>query len=165
VMTCGGDRSRRRRRPRLRPAGPLARTAAAQALVASMPDAPFVVDHLAKPPIRAGVLQPWADLVSAWATCRMRPGSSAARHRGRLGGLEPGRSGPLCRPRPQPPGPDRLIFGSDWPVCTLAASYAQVVEVARIVTARSSDAERDAIFAGNAIRVYRLGSATPGRDG
>jgi L-fucono-1,5-lactonase len=139
---------------------------AAQALVASMPDARFVVDHLAKPPIRAGVLQPWADLVSAWADL---PNASW-----KLSGLVTEADWEAWSPDDLVPyvdhalsllGPDRLIFGSDWPVCTLAASYAQVVEVARIVTARSSDAERDAIFAGNAIRVYRLGSATPGRDG
>ena len=139
---------------------------AAYALVASMPDARFVVDHLAKPPIRTGVLHPWADLVSAWADL---PNASW-----KLSGLVTEADWEDWTPDDLVPyvdhvlstiGPDRLIFGSDWPVCTLAASYAQVVEAARLVTGRCSDTERDAIFAGNAWRVYRLGSEITGRDG
>ncbi len=139
---------------------------AARALVASMPDARFVVDHLAKPPIRTGALQPWADLVSAWADL---PNAAW-----KLSGLVTEADWEDWTPDDLVPyvdhalstlGPDRLIFGSDWPVCTLAASYAQVVEAARLVTGRCSDAERDAIFAGNAQRVYWPGSAITGRDG
>ena len=139
---------------------------AARALVASMPDARFVVDHLAKPPIRTGALQPWADLVSAWADL---PNAAW-----KLSGLVTEADWEDWTPDDLVPyvdhalstlGPDRLIFGSDWPVCTLAASYAQVVEAARLVTGRCSDAERDAIFAGNAKRVYWPGSEITGRDG
>ena len=49
------------------------------------------------------------------------------------------------------------MFGSDWPVCTLAASYDEVLQAARDLTDHLSDAEREAIFAGTASRVYRLG--------
>ena len=53
-------------------------------------------------------------------------------------------------------GPDRLMFGSDWPVSTLAATYRQVCYVYRELTAGLSAAEQDAIFELTARRVYRL---------
>ena len=53
-------------------------------------------------------------------------------------------------------GPDRLVFGSDWPVCTLAASYGQVCDLYHELTAQLSPAEQDAIFDRTARRVYRL---------
>ncbi len=54
-------------------------------------------------------------------------------------------------------GPDRLLFGSDWPVCTLTATYGEVLACARTLTAALSLVERTAIFRGTARRVYRLG--------
>jgi L-fuconolactonase len=53
-------------------------------------------------------------------------------------------------------GPDRLMFGSDWPVSTLGASYREVVGAAWALTDRLSEPERHAIFAGTAARVYRI---------
>ena len=53
-------------------------------------------------------------------------------------------------------GADRLMYGSDWPVCTLAASYEQVWELAGTLIADLSEAEREAILGGTAARVYRL---------
>jgi L-fuconolactonase len=53
-------------------------------------------------------------------------------------------------------GPGRLMFGSDWPPCTLTASYPDVLAAARAVTGGLTDAERAAVFAGTARRVYRL---------
>jgi L-fuconolactonase len=54
-------------------------------------------------------------------------------------------------------GPARLMFGSDWPVCTLTASYGEVVGVAEALTAGLSEIERAAVFGGTARRIYRLG--------
>jgi L-fuconolactonase len=51
-------------------------------------------------------------------------------------------------------GPDRVLFGSDWPVCTLAASYAEVLDLAERATAHLGAAEREAVFGGNAARLY-----------
>jgi len=48
------------------------------------------------------------------------------------------------------------MFGSDWPVCTLAASYGEVLQAARDLTGDLSAAEREAIFAGTATRLYGL---------
>lgn len=48
------------------------------------------------------------------------------------------------------------MFGSDWPVCTLAGSYGQVVEVAEELTGGLGAEERAELFGGTATRVYRL---------
>jgi len=53
-------------------------------------------------------------------------------------------------------GPDRVLFGSDWPVCELAASYGEVLSAARALTTGLSSSERDAVFGDNARRVYGL---------
>jgi L-fuconolactonase len=49
------------------------------------------------------------------------------------------------------------MFGSDWPVCTLSASYAEVVSAALALTSGLSLIERTGIFSGTARRIYRLG--------
>jgi L-fuconolactonase len=56
-------------------------------------------------------------------------------------------------------GPQRLMFGSDWPPCTLSANYAAVVAAARELTAALSAAEREAVLSGAARRVYQLTTA------
>jgi L-fuconolactonase len=53
-------------------------------------------------------------------------------------------------------GPDRVVFGGDWPVCTLAATYRQWVEALRAIVAARPSAEQKKLFHDNAIRVYRL---------
>jgi L-fuconolactonase len=53
-------------------------------------------------------------------------------------------------------GPSRLMFGSDWPVCTLAATYGQVVDATGELTDKLSAAERTEVFEGTATRVYGL---------
>ncbi len=54
-------------------------------------------------------------------------------------------------------GPGRLIFGSDWPVCTQAASYPRVCEVAQAACSGLSGPERAAVLTGNARAIYRTG--------
>ncbi len=53
-------------------------------------------------------------------------------------------------------GVDRILFGSDWPVCLVAASYQQVVQVAQDYFSSFSGAEQAAFFGGNAIKFYNL---------
>jgi len=68
-------------------------------------------------------------------------------------------------------GTDRVMFGSDWPVCLLASDYAGVVDLARSLTAGLSAAERAAVFGATAARAYQLGppasaaAGGPGRVG
>jgi L-fuconolactonase len=131
--------------------------AAAAELVASMPDARFVVDHLAKPPIRDGALEPWAALVASFGVF--------ANASWKLSGLvteadwerwTPADLAPYVEHALDVLGAPRLIFGSDWPVCLLAAPYERVLATARTVTAGLSEAERAAVFGGNARMVYGL---------
>jgi L-fuconolactonase len=53
-------------------------------------------------------------------------------------------------------GPERCIFGSDWPVCLLAASYAHVIDACGQAIGDVPTADRERIFGGNAIELYRL---------
>ena len=130
---------------------------AARELVASMPDVCFVIDHLAKPPIRDGAFQPWADLVTSF--------SGFANVAWKLSGLVTEADWARWTPADLAPfvdhalavfGPERLIFGSDWPVCLLAAPYPRVVAAARELTSGLSASERAAVFGENARTVYRL---------
>jgi L-fuconolactonase len=57
------------------------------------------------------------------------------------------------------------MFGSDWPVCLLARDYAGVVELAQLLAAGLSDAERSAVFSSTAVRLYGIGVPLPGADG
>ena len=53
-------------------------------------------------------------------------------------------------------GPGRLMFGSDWPVCLLAADYRQVLDVADLLSRDLGESERAALFSRNARQVYEL---------
>jgi predicted TIM-barrel fold metal-dependent hydrolase len=50
----------------------------------------------------------------------------------------------------------RVLFGSDWPVCTLSASYHQWVEAMKTITIQASEVNQQKLFYDNAVRVYRL---------
>ncbi|OYU47735.1 MAG: amidohydrolase [Rhizobiales bacterium PAR1] len=122
------------------------------------PDLAIVIDHGAKPPISAGTLDPWlnswrADMAALAAraniTCKLSGLVTEAGNAWDIGKLKPYVAHLLTVF-----GPDRLIFGSDWPVCTLAASYAAWHDAARALTAHLSAPQQDAIFGGNATRIY-----------
>jgi L-fuconolactonase len=130
--------------------------AAARAAVA-VPDLMFVLDHLGKPPIAAGRTEPWAQDLRGLAAL---PNTSA-----KLSGLvteadwyrwQVADLRPYAEVAFDAFGPARLMFGSDWPVCTLAASYGDVLAAARDLTAELSPAEREAVFSGIATSVYGL---------
>ena len=53
-------------------------------------------------------------------------------------------------------GPDRLILGSDWPVCRLVSSYREVIDATESLVARLSETERSAVLGGTASRVYGI---------
>ncbi|WEH38390.1 amidohydrolase family protein [Streptomyces sp. AM 2-1-1] len=131
---------------------------AARAAAELVPGLTFVLDHAGKPPVAEGVLTPWADDLRALAAlphtvCKLSGlVTEADPRRWRDQDLRPYTDVLL-----DAFGPDRLMFGSDWPVCRLAASYPQVLRTASTLTADLSEDERDAVFAGTATRVYRLG--------
>ncbi|MFK0018746.1 amidohydrolase family protein [Streptomyces sp. NPDC090798] len=124
---------------------------------ADHPGLTFVLDHLGKPPIAKGALQPWATAVRALAAlpntvCKLSGMVTEAD----LAKWTVDELRPYADTVLDAFGPGRLMFGSDWPVCTLAASYGQVVDVADELTGGLGAEERAEVFGGTATRVYRL---------
>lgn len=125
-------------------------------LAERFPTLTLVVDHLAKPPIASGDLAQWRERITAlipypnvW--CKLS---------GLLTEAGPNATAETIRPVVEFAlehfGPSRLLWGSDWPVATLAADYLTTFRTYQTLTAALSEAERAAIFGGNAQRVYRL---------
>jgi L-fuconolactonase len=132
---------------------------AAVQLVAAHPRQRFVVDHLAKPEIRMGRLEPWARLIRELAAapnvfCKL----SGLITEGDRAHWHPGDFNRYLDVVFECFGPERLMFGSDWPVCLLAGSYAQVVNLISSYLRGRPPEEQAAIFGGNAVRFYRLRS-------
>jgi L-fuconolactonase len=132
---------------------------AALELVRREPGIRFVADHLAKPPIASGALEPWGTLLADLAAvpntwCKVSGlVTEAAWDAWTIDELRSYVDRALDQF-----GPRRLLYGSDWPVCLLAAPYESVIATARALTARLSEAERSAVFGGTAEDVYRLGA-------
>ncbi|MEY9859587.1 L-fuconolactonase [Catenulispora sp. GAS73] len=128
------------------------------AVAQAVPDLRFVLDHLGKPRIASGEREPWASDIRALAelpnvTCKLSGMVTEADvERWTIADLRPYSDLVL-----EAFGPDRVMFGSDWPVSTLGAGYPQVVETTMQLTSELSEAEREAVFGGTATRVYGLG--------
>ncbi|MEU4085641.1 amidohydrolase family protein [Streptomyces aureus] len=121
------------------------------------PGLAFVLDHLGKPPVSTGAAEPWAAAVREFAA---RP-NTVCKLSGLVTEADPAhRTAGDLRPYADTVleafGPARLMFGSDWPVCTTAATYGQVVSMAEELTAELAEGERRAVFGGTASRVYGL---------
>jgi L-fuconolactonase len=126
-------------------------------LVREHPEQVFVLDHLGKPPIRSGVLSPWRGLITQLAQapnvfCKVSGLVTEADHQA----WTPGELRPYLDVAFEAFGSQRLMFGSDWPVCLLAASYGEVKDVLEEYTSRLAVDDRAAIFGGNAERIYRI---------
>jgi L-fuconolactonase len=118
------------------------------------PDLACVIDHGAKPDLATGDLAGWRDGMSALAahprlTCKL---SGLVTEAGPDWTLETLR--PVVEHLLATFGPERLIFGSDWPVVTLRASYAQWFAVAEALLAGLTEMQRAAVFGGNAAKLY-----------
>lgn len=120
------------------------------------PDLHALIDHGAKPEIAAGRFDDWAAAMKSIADntgilCKLS---------GLITEAGPQWSVEMLRPYVDHLlecfGPNRLVFGSDWPVLTLGASYDAWYDAATIMLAGLNDAERAAIFGNNAARFYRL---------
>ncbi|MGW3508850.1 amidohydrolase family protein [Streptomyces sp. NPDC000994] len=124
---------------------------------AGHPGLTFVLDHLGKPPIASGEREPWATAVRALAALP----NTVCKLSGLVTEADPA-TWTTADLRPYADvvldafGPDRLMYGSDWPVCTLAAGYAEVLAAARELTSKLTAGERAAVFEGTATRVYGL---------
>ncbi len=121
------------------------------------PNQVFVLDHVAKPRIRQGLLQPWKDRLTELAR---RPNVSC-----KLSGMvteadwhawTPQQLQPYAESALEAFGPRRVMFGSDWPVCLLACSYSRWVEVVEGFLSKLSAAEQQRIWSGTAVETYRL---------
>ena len=117
----------------------------------------FVLDHGGKPDIAAGGLEPWASDI---ADLSLMPNVAV-----KLSGLVTEADHDAWTVEQLRPyadvlieafGPDRIMFGSDWPVCLLATSYEVWVATATALTAGLTEAERQQIFGATAARWYRL---------
>ncbi len=130
---------------------------AAVETVAAVPECRFVLDHLAKPAIAAGLFEPWASDLARLAAlpnvvCKLSglvTEADWATWTARDLRAYTDRAVALF-------GPERIMYGSDWPVCTLAADYDRVVRVAEELTSGLTTTERAAVFGGNAARTYQL---------
>jgi predicted TIM-barrel fold metal-dependent hydrolase len=123
----------------------------------------LVLDHGGKPDIAGGEWGPWARTIAAIAafpdvTCKLSGLVTEADH----AAWSPTDIARYLDHLLACFGPDRLIFGSDWPVCLLAAEHAAVVDLIETFVARACPGHRDAIFGGTAARVYRLSTIEDG---
>jgi L-fuconolactonase len=129
---------------------------AAVEAVATTPDLQFVLDHIAKPPIASRQTQPWADLITQLAVHR----NVTCKLSGIVTEAEPDVTTADLLPYVDHVidafGPDRLMFGSDWPVCVPRRSYQGVYTLALELIATLSAAERDAVLGDNAVKTYGL---------
>lgn len=123
----------------------------------SCPELRLVVDHMAKPSIARGEIDDWSRGLGEIAS---RPNVWC-----KLSGLVTEADWTSWRVEDLKPyveralevfGPERMMFGSDWPVCLLAASYDQVIEACEKVLAGLDEKDRDLIFSRNALEVYRV---------
>ncbi len=129
----------------------------AQQLVAAFPNQPFVLDHLAKPPIESGEITAWTQGIRALAAhdnvwCK-------------VSGLVTEAAWQTWQPTDFRPyldvvfeafGPGRVMFGSDWPVCNVAGGYHAVVSLARAYLAGFSASEQAQFWGENAADFYKL---------
>jgi L-fuconolactonase len=142
---------------------------AAVTAAAAVPGLTFVLDHLGNPEGEAPDDGPWASAMRELAAlpntaCKLSGilseafGDRAEPAAGGTAGIDPRVrryfDTSLCGF-----GPHRLMFGSDWPPCTLTSSYAGVLAAARALCAGLSPAEQAAVYAGTAARCYRLAPA------
>ncbi|MGJ4930793.1 amidohydrolase family protein [Bradyrhizobium sp. HKCCYLS2038] len=127
------------------------------ATVRAFPTARFVLDHAAKPPIATGFDQAWADRIAELATagnvwCKVSGLATEADWTD----WDAERLHPYVAHVARCFGPDRLIFGSDWPVCLLAGSYHEIKQALDSCLAQLGPDIRNKAFGPNAMAAYRL---------
>lgn len=126
-------------------------------LVRRCPEVSFILDHCGVPRVKERVLDPWRKDIAELATfpnvyCKVS---------GLVAYADPAQwTSEDLRPYVEHVlssfGWDRIMFGSDWPVCTLSATYTNWVEALRSITQTAGEANQRKLFHDNAIRIYRL---------
>jgi L-fuconolactonase len=131
--------------------------AATIALVRQCPEVQFMLDHLGKPAIKAGQLEPWRTQLAELAAlpnvlCKISGVATEADH----AGWTVEQIAPYVRHALDVFGDDRVAFGGDWPVVLLASEYRRWVDALDALTRDRSPAARRKLWAENARRFYRL---------
>lgn len=126
-------------------------------LVRRVPEVRFVLDHFGKPPVRDGIIAPWAAQIKALAglpnvSCKVSGLTTEADWQT----WQPGQLQPYFQVVLEAFGDDRLLFGGDWPVSTLATDYQRWVDTVVDWMADGTDAGRKKLFQSNAERFYSL---------
>ena len=131
--------------------------AVATEFVRRFPGQRFVLDHLAKPPIKSGEIDSWARGIRELAAvpnvlCKLSGlVTEADWKRWKLDHIKP-----YLDVAFESFGPDRLMIGSDWPVCTVAAKYDQAIRAVEEHLSQYPTEIREAVLGGNAKRFWRL---------
>ena len=126
-------------------------------LVQRVPEVTFILDHCGKPGVRTGDTEPWAsDLKNLAArpnvVCKISGLTTEADH----GKWQPDDLKFYLERALEFFGFDRVMFGGDWPVATLATSYERWVETVQSVVSSAAEADRIKLFQTNAERIYRV---------
>ena len=121
------------------------------------PEQQFVIDHIAKPYIKQGYIDSWALLMKAIGSyenvsCKISGLITEADYKT----WKPIDLMPYMNVVLEAFGPNRIVYGSDWPVCLVAGSYAQVLNAAKAFSGQLSKDERELFFYKNAQRIYTL---------
>ena len=115
----------------------------------------FVLDHIAKPKIAAGEMQPWADNLRKLAAfpnvfCKL----SGLVTEADIHNWTPDQLRPYVETVLDAFGPDRVMFGSDWPVCTCATTYSSWRGLVGEFISRLNEQEQAQIMGGTALKAY-----------
>ncbi|MFN8459479.1 MAG: amidohydrolase family protein [Anaerolineae bacterium] len=126
-------------------------------LVEQCPEVRFVLDHLGKPAIKAGLLNPWREHLKSLASfphvaCKI----SGAVTEADLEQWTPADLQPYIEYALEVFGPDRVMYGGDWPVSLLATTYQTWIETQASLTVKLPAEEKDKLFYQNACAFYRL---------
>ncbi len=132
-------------------------------LVARQPRQRFVLDHIAKPHVKDGVMEPWVEDIRRLAhfshvACKISGMVTEADWHD----WKPDDFTPYLDVVFEAFGADRVMIGSDWPVCTVSAPYDQVMLIAMDYVSRLSDHEQKMVLGQNAAAFYRIGSEDEG---
>ncbi len=130
---------------------------AAIKLVEMFPDQPFVLDHLAKPHLKDGRLDPWREHIEMLASfpnccCKVSGLVTEADWKN----WQPTDFAPYLDVVVNSFGVDRLMYGSDWPVCLLAGNYERVHGLAAAFAKQFSKGDQAKFFGGNAAKFYAV---------
>ena len=126
-------------------------------LVKACPNTKFVLDHISKPYIAKGDMQPWADQITELASFEnVVVKVSGLFTEADWKNWKKEDFWPYLEHITKSFTPNRMMFGSDWPVCLLAATYRQSIDLVEEFTSKFSESEKNAFWAGTANKAYGL---------